>query len=238
MGTSRSHGVIGLRYVAGGASFSRGQVEALKWIALSAMLAGHFNRYVIELTSPSLYVYGRLAFPLFALALGLALTRPGVDFHAHERVAFRLAPFAVVAQVALIALGAGGALNVLFLYIAAAAWRAVTPGRPGGLWHVELLVVRGCALLVAFFAEFSLPGFLFVLCLWNWCASRTDRNFLIVLSALALSCFFEQSYWAFMAAPVAAIVHYLRLELPRWRGIFAWAYCAQFAVLGALVWGT
>lgn len=239
MGAPRSQGVIALRPVAGGVLFSSGQIEALKWLALCAMFAGHINRYVLDLSSEGLYAFGRLAFPLFALALGAALTRHDDLSSTAERAAFRLLPFALVAQVGLAVIGAGAALNVLFLYMAAAAWVTVDGWLSCRSCFWQAVLVRGSALVVALLAEFSLPGLLFVLALWRWQQFGGDVRLGVVAAALVCSCFFEGSWWAFAAVPFAVLLWGVRVDIPRARNFFAWAYCGQFGVLAwaRLYWG-
>lgn len=240
MGALRPQGVIALRPAVGGVLFSSGQIEALKWLALAAMVSGHINRYVLELSNGAMYAFGRLAFPLFALALGAALTRHDDLSSTAERAVFRLLPFALLAQVGLAVIGAGSALNVLFLYMAAAAWVAVDEWLPVRSYFWRAVLVRGCALVVAFLAEFSLPGLLFVLALWRWQQFGGDVRLGVVAAVLVCSCFFEGSWWAFAAVPCAVLLWGVRVDIPRARNFFAWVYCGQFVglVVARLVWGS
>lgn len=226
MGGSRSQSVIGLRGVAGSALFTSGQIEVLKWIALVAMLVGHLNRYVLDLAHGWMFFFGRQAFPLFALALGAALMRRGGDGDSAERCAYALFPFAVAAQIGVLLVG-GGPPNILFLYLAAAAWVACSY-QHGAL---ELFVVRGLALVVAFLAEFSLPGFFFCIALWRWIETRIHYQLALAGVLFMLVSWLEGSFAGLLAPGIAAAVWLWRIELPRVRRLFRWAYMGQFPAL-------
>ena len=59
-------------------SFSDGQLEALKWIALASMFLDHFGRHLLGWGQETwVFALGRIAFPLFALVLALNLARAG-----------------------------------------------------------------------------------------------------------------------------------------------------------------
>ena len=78
-------------------SFTDGQLETLKWIALASMFVDHFGRHLLGWGQETwVFALGRIAFPLFALVLGLNLGREGDRAARAARTARRLAIWCAV----------------------------------------------------------------------------------------------------------------------------------------------
>lgn len=54
-------------------TLSKGQQEALKWLAIITMTIDHVNKYIFQYDYPVMLWIGRLAFPLFALLIAYNL---------------------------------------------------------------------------------------------------------------------------------------------------------------------
>lgn len=203
------------------------EIERLKWLALAFMLCAHLAEYVLGVSHGWPIEVGRLAFPLFAVAFALPVARA----YPHALpVAVRLLPFAIVAQCLAQPMREGFALNILFLFLAAAAWVSASDEYP-----VRRLLVRALCVAVAFAAEFSLPGFAFVLLLVRWFRDEDDvAPCYGAALALFVSCYFEGSYWAFgHLVPVALVAGSSAMTwLPSRRVSFLFPslYVAQFGL--------
>src|SRR3954465_9533777 len=78
-------------------SFTDGQPEALKWIALASMFLDHFGRHLIGYGQDTwVFALGRIAFPLFSLVLALNLSREGDPPARAARPALRLGAWCAV----------------------------------------------------------------------------------------------------------------------------------------------
>lgn len=220
--------VIALR-AAAGAVLSPGQIEALKWAALALMLLDHVNSYLLDKPLPWMFHVGRAAFPLFAVALGLALAADPIG--QATRALFRLAPFAVAAQIGSQIVRDEVVLNILFLFIAACAW-VVADDEPA---H-RRFALYALATLVASFAEFGLPGFAFVVCAWRFIHQGSPLHLFGAFGALGVVAGVDSSPGSLLAVLAFAAVMLLRLEVPRNPGFFAWAYVLQFPAFICLRW--
>lgn len=138
-----------------------GQIEALKWVGLAAMGLDHVGRFLLGAGERSwVFAGGRLAFPLFALALGLNLARPGDAAGRARRTGARLAAWAAVSVLPSILMrGHPQVLNVLATLGlgTALAWAFVAPVRLS-----TGLAVCATAVLAARWVEFGLAGVLLV----------------------------------------------------------------------------
>ena len=148
---------------------SSGALEALKLVALAAMVADHANKYALDKAYPAMEHVGRLAFPLFALVLAANLRWNTADA---RRYFMRLAGWGIASQAVYVWATEDTQLNILLtlavgvlLLLAVEALRQeVTAGRV--LWLLVALAatlpcdytVTGPLLVLVFYAWFAWPG--------------------------------------------------------------------------------
>jgi hypothetical protein len=203
-------------------------IELLKWVALLAMLAEHWMRYVAGELPPWLFAVGRLAFPLFVFALAIGLR--GQPLPKLAAVMLRLFLWGVVAQAALQLVDAPRLqLNVLFTFtLGVAAAYALGSGRSSLAVAIALCAVGAVSLR----AEFGPIGVAFVAgCVTLARAQdRPAAAWLVVAGLLAALAVPNGNHWALAAVPVAVLPAVLPVRLPRVRGIFYRLYALQFPV--------
>lgn len=203
--------------------FTSGELEALKWLALAAMVADHVDLLWLERSWPALHAFGRLAFPLFALVFGYNLARPHVD---GIRVAGRLALPAALASLVWAYTGTAGLppLNVLWAFalfaVAVELWdehprTALAALVVGGLfvegnWFGQLLAFAG--LLIG-----RRPS--------HWFGYALAVLGIVLLQAV------NGSAWALLAVPAVLAVRAWRPDVPHVPGLFLWFYPVHLAAL-------
>ena len=201
-----------------------GALEALKWLGLVLMTGDHVNKYLFNETLPLLFEAGRIAMPLFMVALAYNLARPNTaKSGAYRRTALRLALFGVLATPPFLALGGllNGwyPLNILFtllaVTLATAACEKAATGHPL-YWVIAALTV----LLGGAFVEFWWPAVLLGLSVGRY-ARRPDLLAAagIFLSLVAL-CPLNGNAWALAAVPLVVCTTWIAPTLPRWRWLF------------------
>lgn len=198
-------------------------VEALKWFALVCMLQEHVMRFVFDAWPLWSYALGRLAFPLFAIALCRA-----VDTRSELKVIQRLVVWGLIAQ----ALRVGfdlqpEPLNILFTFalgLAGASFWWL-----GGRW---VLAAAVCVAL-GVFVEYGMLGVLFVLALRVFFVRLNASVLVLAVAALWLS---QQAYMPLAAFLVAPIIAAAVSDVPRVRGIFYWVYALQWPLIGGLAY--
>lgn len=204
---------------------SSGEVEALKWLALLAMVADHVDLLLFGRSVPWLHDVGRAALPLFALVFGYNVARWGVD---PLRVGLRIVPVALLSSAVWYATGAAvPLLNVLWAFalfaFAVNDWQA---GRRW--WAVSVLVLAGLVSEGGWFTfGISLAGF------WIYRRPADVRGYLGAVAAVAALEIVNGSAWAMLAVPLVLAVRWWRPQLPHLRGVFLWIYPAHVALLGA-----
>jgi hypothetical protein len=223
--------------------FTDGQLEALKWLALGAMFTDHIGRHLLGLPEQSnAFLVGRLAFPLFALVLGLNLARDGDRALRSARTAVRLAGWGMVSVLPSIwARGQPEVINVLFTLALGAGlcWAADSET------SVPVRVLACIAFAaVSWWVEFGVGGSLLVAAVYLF-ATRRDPGLgamaLLLLFATGwLNAFFAgwPAWWATVAAlPLAVAFRWLPVGMPRWPLLFYAIYPLHLALIGALkVW--
>lgn len=211
-------------------------LEAIKWLAFALMVLDHVARYAVPGLGPVPWLLGRLVFPLFAIALGVGLSRRQ-DL---RDVATRLALWGCIAQGAmLVAVPRGVELNVLFTFAA-------------GVGVVQLARARGRSIALR---ALAISGIVVASCLVEygpigvavvasaiWAAHRHaqgGRHWLSV-GALAFSvlCLWpiNATPMAVLALPVAWALLRWPIALPRYRRLFYRGYAAQWVAVAALGW--
>lgn len=203
-----------------------GTLEALKWLALLLMLGDHVNKYLLDWEYPWLFDAGRVVMPVFAFVMGYNLARPTLGREGFQRIMRRLALVAVISTPVFLALGklAMGwyPLNVLFmLLVAVITIDQIQRGQP-----VNFLVAASVALVGGALVEYWWPGVLLVVCAWHY--FRTTSLLALLGAGLSLGCLtpFNGNAWAFVAVPLVALAHLVRVPTPRLR----WAFYAFYPI--------
>lgn len=218
---------------------SDGALEALKWLALAAMTLDHLNTFVWGGRYPALFAVGRLALPLFVLALAYNLARPGARARgAGVRAVWRMLVSGLAATPFFVALGGPfvGAwpLNVMFLLaLVAAATDLLARGGRRARAEAGLLVWFGGALV-----EYFWVGALLGVAAWCYCRRPSWRSLALSGAAFAGLCWLNGNPWALASLPLAAGVARWNPALPRLRRFFYVYYPAHLAALWGLqaVW--
>lgn len=213
-----------------------GALEALKWLALLAMVADHVNRFWLDGGLLPLQAFGRLAFPLFAFVLGYNLARR--DPPVAARLVGRLLAAGLLAQPFFMLLTRSAwQLNVLFTLTLAALLVAGWSRANSRSAQVALVAA---ALAGGFFVEFNWYGLALVVAAHQACRRQTCGAALALLAALlALTWWLATASgpvaWVGMAAWPAVLL--VRQWAPAWRrrpGVFYVIYPLHLALLAAL----
>ncbi len=220
--------------------FANGQVEALKWLGMAAMVLDHVGRLLLGYGEQSwVFAASRTAFPLFALAMALNLARDGDRPGRALRTARRLALWCAISVLPSIwARGDPFLINVLGTLALGAVM----------CWAFESssalrrrLTVTLAACTAAAVVEFDLPGV--VLIAGFYLVLRHRQLHLAVFAAvlLALTGWINAVFGGLPAflgtvaiVPLAAVVRLLPLPVPRVQWLFYAFYPAHLAVIGVL----
>jgi len=195
-------------------------LEAVKWAGLLCMTQEHVFRYVLGVFPFPVYVIGRMAFPLFAIALCRGVSN---DQDVLRRVVGRLVVFGAAAQAArLLVPSVVPDLNVLFTFaLGLIAALVINRGLVG-------LVAALCCVAASSFVEYGVFGVLFVMLLRIHCVTLRYTFLLAAAGCLAAANLSLVPLLAFFLAPALAYIH-----LERVRCFFYWCYVAQWP----LIWG-
>jgi len=213
-----------------------GALEAAKWIALAAMTIDHVNMYLLHGGHAWMYKVGRIAMPLFGIALAAHLACPDAleKNGPAARMTSRLTAFALLAQIPFTLLRGGPwpptLLNTMVLLLLVVAFLRLRAS--GQRWRRvaawSALVVGGAAV------EFWWIGAAVILTVRSWLMQATAERAFAVAFAFALLCVLTTSVVP-LAAPliVYALVRY-RVSVPRVRLLFYGYYPLHLAALVAL----
>ena len=206
-----------------------GAVEALKWLALAAMVLDHANKYLWHDSVHLAFNLGRIAMPIFAVLLGFNLARgvPG----AYRRTGWRLLWAGVVATVPFIALGGLGwgwwPLNIMAtLLVATAVCGALATGRP---LHVGL--AAGVFVVGGSSVEFWWPGIALCVAAWSYARAPSWPALVMGLVSLAALRVVNGNDWALLAIPLIVAAAFWTRPVPRIRYVFYALYPAHLAAL-------
>ena len=221
-------------------SFSDGQLEALKWIALASMFLDHFGRHLLGWGQETwVFALGRIAFPLFALVLALNLAREGDRAARSARTARRLALWCAVSVLPSIwARGDPSLVNVLgTLGLGAALCWAIASPAPMA-WRAAVCLAVTVA---SQWVEFGLPGVFVIPAIYLWCMQRQPEAALLALVFFLLTVWLNTSFggWSGLLGtlavlPIAWGVSRLALSVPRLRLAFYLVYPLHLALIGVL----
>jgi hypothetical protein len=208
--------------------FKPGALEALKWLALAAMVVDHVNAVFFDRSLAWAAPVGRIAMPVFAVVLAYNLARPGVDF---RRSGSRLLFFGLLALPAHAALfaQAGGwwPLNIMATFAVAVLVIGCLVQR----WYEAacLVFVAGGALV-----EYWWPGVALVVSSWWLFRSPGMWPGVAVLASFAGLVAISSTPWAILALPLLALATRIDVTVPRLRWVFWTFYPAHLAVIWCL----
>ena len=200
------------------------------------MTVDHVNTYLMHGRHGWVYQVGRIAMPLFGIALGAHLACPGAleENGPAARMTPRLALFALLAQVPFTLLRGGPwpptLLNtmVLLLLVVVFLRLRASPQRSHRVAAWTALVVGGGTV------EFWWIGAAFVLTARSWLMEPTAQRALAAALALALLCALTMSAVPLLAPVVVYALARAGATIPRARVLFYGYYPLHLAVLLAL----
>lgn len=222
-------------------SFTDGQLEVLKWIALGSMFVDHFGRHLLGLGQETwVFALGRVAFPLFALVLALNLARAGDRSARSARTAKRLALWGLVSLLpsiwargdpmvvnVLATLGLGAVLCWVFASAARLALR---------------LAVCIAAAVASLHVEFGLAGVFLVPAIYLWRSGPQPGAAVLAALCLLSTAWLNASFGGGLVAvlgtlacvPIAWCVRRLPVAAPRLQLAFYLVYPLHLALIGGL----
>jgi TraX protein len=218
-----------------------GQLEALKWIALLAMLVDHVGRYALGASIHSYsFAFGRLAFPLFGYVLAINLARSGDRVARARRTSLRLIAWCALSMSpSAWARGDWLPVNVLgTLGIAAGMCGVMNASRSLGVRLVLLL----SGLVAAQFCEFGLLGVGWVVAVF-WRTVTPGSRAMATITAVLLGSMLSVLNAAFGGLPAAAVTlagtavlwvaRWLPARVPRCKWFFYVFYPVHLIVIAA-----
>lgn len=226
--------------------FTDGQLEATKWLALASMFLDHIGRLALGHGMDGwVFAGGRLAFPLFALVLGINLARVGLRRARAARTAVRLGLWCAVAIAPSIwARGEPHVVNVLGTLGLGALLCALVARSSNGqgprLSGVARLALAGLALIAAPHVEFGLAGVLLAPAVYLVATGQHALGAVLAAASLGMTAQLNADFggWSALAGtlaavPVAWIAQRLPLHVPRLRQSFYVIYPVHLALIGA-----
>jgi hypothetical protein len=217
-----------------------GALECLKWVALASMFVDHFGRHWMGHPQDGwVFAVGRVAFPLFALVLGLNLARGGDRPRRAARTTMRLALWCAISVLPSIwARGDPMVVNVLgTLGLGAAVCWALDSD--AGL-PLRLSACVAVAAVASFF-EFGVAG-VFLAPAVYLAASRRDPGFAVLAAVLLGAVGWLNAL--FGGAPalagtlggivLAVLLRKAPVRVPRAQWFFYATYPLHLALIGAL----
>lgn len=214
-------------------------MEALKWVALASMLLDHIGRLALGYGQATwVFAGGRLAFPLFAIVLGLNLARTGDRAERSARTTLRLAFWcAVSVGPSVWARGHPEVVNVLGTLGLGAllCWLA-----EAHLHAIVRLTLAVPVIVAAPHVEFGLPGVLLVFAVYAAATRPGIATVVAAAASLLLTGWLNARHggWAAMAGtlgalPLLVLVRGLPLRVSRLGRAFYIVYPAHLALIAA-----
>lgn len=219
-------------------TLSGGSREALKWVALVAMVFDHITHHLFVVEFRGVWTIGRIAFPLFAVILAynlaqisLASQASGSSQNKHKTIIWRLLLTGLIAQPFTMWVRDVFVLNVMFT-LAAGAWLAY----PTITKHTKLEALAAIifAVLVGQYCEFAIYGIFFVFASAKFFEDQTWPKAALVMAALAGLYFANASHRALFALIPFAIAVLVDFKVPRVKWLFYAFYPIHFFVIGLL----
>lgn len=217
-------------------AIDNGALESAKWIGLAAMTIDHVNTYLLHGAHAWMYQVGRIAMPLFGIALAAHLAAPGAlqKGGPAARMTARLAVFGLLAQIPFTLLRGGPwpptLLNVMLLMLLVVAFlRLRASGQP-----LHRVAAWTALLLAGAAVEFWWVGAAVILTIRSWLTAPTPERTFAAALALALLCVLTMSVVPLAAPLIVWGLAWARATIPRARLLFYGYYPLHLAVLVAL----
>lgn len=224
--------------------FTNEGLTLLKWFAIVAMVADHYNVFLNGNQSQILLAVGRLALPLFVFVIGYNLARMPVE--KMPKMVFRLVLFGLVSLPPYIALGAPirswWPLNIMFTFSMAASvvyLLSLRPERKAALAGLRAAAIA-LFLIGGVVVEYFWPALGLVLAVWLF-FSLAKKSVWYRFAAFGLGCLWlaalndmNGNLWAMAALPLIAGVWALPvgvIKLPRGKWFFYWFYPMHFYLI-------
>ncbi|AEG91730.1 candidate membrane protein [Ramlibacter tataouinensis TTB310] len=204
------------------------------------MFVDHFGRHLLGHSQEGwVFAFGRIAFPLFALVLGLNLARAGDRRARAERSTRRLSVWCAISVLpSVLARGEPALVNVLGTLALGAALCWVLESTASTAWRLV-----ACLAIAAFSypVEFGLAG-VFLVPAAYLCATRRQPDAALLAAVLVLLVAWQNAsfggwpaWWGTLAGlAIAWGVRRLPLSLPRWQPLFYVTYPAHLLLIGLL----
>jgi hypothetical protein len=217
-------------------AIDHGVLESEKWVGLVTMTIDHVNTYLLHGGHAWMYQAGRLAMPLFGIALAAHLACPDAleKNGPAERMSARLALFALLAQIPFTLLRGGPwpptLLNTMLLLLLVAAFLRLraSPQRLHRMAAWTTLAVGGAVV------EFWWIGAAAILTVRSWLMEPTAQRAFGVAFAFALLCVLTASVVPLAAPLIVYVLARNRVTVPRIRLLFYSYYPLHLAALLAL----
>ena len=217
-------------------AIGNGALESAKWIGLAAMTVDHVNTYLLHGAHPWMYQIGRLAMPLFAIALAVHLAAPGAleKNGPAARMTWRLAVFGALAQIPFTLLRGGPwpptLLNTMVLLLLVVAFLRLRASEQ----RLDRAMAWTGLVLVGAAVEFWWIGAALILAVRSWLMEPSPERTFAAAAALALLCALTMSVVPLAAPLIVYALVRARAAVPRARLLFYAYYPLHLAVLVAL----
>lgn len=202
-------------------------VEAWKWAALAFMLLEHVFRYALDAFPFSVFALGRQVFPLFGLALGVALAGQWRSQRITSLIA-KLLMWGALAGLARAFVLPLFPLNVLFTF---ALGIALYHGWRGNFLLKGLMLLGSVA--CGLYVEFG-PWGIWAIALF--CAFGESRRPEFLAAGVGCVCIAQGTWLPLLSVPLAVTLELVADGLPRWRGGFYYAYALQWPLIAGVAW--
>lgn len=224
--------------------FSNEGLTLLKWLAVLAMIADHYNVFLNDNQSEFLKAVGRFALPLFVFVIGYNLARMPVKNM--PKMIFRLLIFGLLSFPPYLALDVPirdwWPLNILFTFAASVLvvyLLSLRPDRKGALIGLRMGAIA-VFLLAGVAVEYFWPAIGLVLAVWL-SFRLAKRGFEVRIAVFAFACLWfaglndlNGNLWALAALPLIAGAWLLpmgAIKLPRGKWFFYWFYPVHFYLI-------
>lgn len=203
-------------------------IEAWKWVGMVAMLIEHVAHFGVGMEQGWPFVIGRLAFPLFTVALAYGLAEKSVP--ELLRAAGRLALWGCAAGIVGLAVRDFAPLNVLFTFaLGVLVHWSIRHYHRGAVF---VFLGASCASLLV---EYGFFGVMAVACALHGARQRTAWSQLgwLVFAVLLIS-MVRFNELAVLSIPVLLLLDAVKVEIPRVRRMFYWVYVGQWPLIAAV----